>query len=66
MARGVPTAQVSLAWLLSKPGVAAPIVGSTRKKHLKDALAAEALTLTGDEVAALEKPYEPHPVLGHF
>jgi len=65
-ARGVPTAQVSLTWLLSKPGVAAPIVGSTRKKHLKDALAAEALTLTGDEVAALEKPYEPHPVLGHF
>jgi len=65
-ARGVPTAQVSLAWLLSKPGVTAPIVGSTRKKHLKDALAAEALSLTGDEVAALEKPYEPHPVLGHF
>jgi len=65
-ARGVPTAQVSLAWLLSKPGVTAPIVGSTRKKHLKDALAAEALILTEDEVAALEKPYEPHPVLGHF
>ncbi len=65
-ARGVPTAQVSLAWVLSKPGVTAPIVGSTRKRHLKDALAAEALTLTGDEVAALEKSYQPHPVLGHF
>ena len=65
-ARGVPTAQVSLAWVLSKPGVTAPIVGSTRKRHLKDVLAAEALTLTGDEVAALEKSYQPHPVLGHF
>jgi aryl-alcohol dehydrogenase-like predicted oxidoreductase len=65
-ARGVPTAQVGLAWLLSKPGVSAPIVGSTRKKHLKDALAAEALALGADEIAALEKPYQPHPVLGHF
>jgi 1-deoxyxylulose-5-phosphate synthase len=64
--RGVPTAQVALAWLLSKPGVSAPIVGSTKKKHLKDALAAEELTLTADEVATLEKPYVPHPVLGHF
>jgi 1-deoxyxylulose-5-phosphate synthase len=64
--RGVPTAQVALAWLLSKPGVAAPIVGSTRKRHLKDALAAEDLTLMPDEIAALEKPYVPHPVLGHF
>ena len=65
-ARGVPSAQVALAWLLQKPGVTAPIVGSTKKKHLKDALAAEALTLTEDEVERLEKPYVPHPVLGHF
>jgi aryl-alcohol dehydrogenase-like predicted oxidoreductase len=65
-ARGVPSAQVALAWLLQKPGVTAPIVGSTKKKHLKDALAAEALTLTADEVERLEKPYVPHPVLGHF
>jgi aryl-alcohol dehydrogenase-like predicted oxidoreductase len=65
-ARGVPTAQVALAWLLSKPGVTAPIVGSTKLAHLQDALAAEQLTLTEDEVAALEKPYVPHPVLGHF
>ena len=65
-ARGVPTAQVALAWLLQKPGVTAPIVGSTKKKHLKDALAAEQLSLTPDEVAQLEKPYVPHPVLGHF
>jgi 1-deoxyxylulose-5-phosphate synthase len=65
-ARGVPTAQVALAWLLSKPGVTAPIVGSTKLSHLEDALAAEELTLSEDEVASLEKPYVPHPVLGHF
>jgi len=65
-ARGVPTAQVALAWLLAKPGVSAPIVGSTKLAHLQDALAAEELTLSGDEVASLEKPYVPHPVLGHF
>ncbi len=65
-ARGVSTAQVALAWLLGKPGVAAPIVGSTKKKHLKDALAAEQLALTDDEATQLEKPYVPHPVLGHF
>ncbi len=65
-ARGVPPAQVALAWLLGKPGVTAPIVGSTRKRHLKDALAAEELSLSEDEVAELEKPYVPHPVLGHF
>jgi aryl-alcohol dehydrogenase-like predicted oxidoreductase len=65
-ARGVPTAQVALAWLLAKPGVTAPIVGSTKPAHLQDALAAEQLTLSADEVASLEKPYVPHPVLGHF
>jgi aryl-alcohol dehydrogenase-like predicted oxidoreductase len=65
-ARDVPPAQVALAWLLSKPGVTAPIVGSTKKKHLKDALAAEELTLSEAEIAPLEKPYVAHPVLGHF
>jgi len=65
-ARDVPPAQVALAWLLSKPGVTAPIVGSTKKEHLKDALAAEELTLSEDEIAQLEKPYVAHPVLGHF
>ena len=64
--REVPSAQVALAWLLAKPGVSAPIVGSTKKQHLKDALAAEELELSADEVARLEKPYVPHPVLGHF
>ncbi len=65
-ARGVPMAQVALAWLLHKPGVTAPIVGSTKPQHLADALAAESLDLDDDEIARLEEPYVPHPVLGHF
>jgi aryl-alcohol dehydrogenase-like predicted oxidoreductase len=65
-ARDVPLAQVALAWVLAKSGVSAPIVGATKKKHLKDALAAQELHLSEDEIAALEKPYVPHPVLGHF
>ena len=64
--RGVPAAQVALAWLLGKPGVTAPIIGATKPGHLADALAAEELTLTDDEVVQLEEPYVPHPVLGHF
>jgi len=64
-ARGVPNAQVALAWLLQKPGVTAPIVGATKPNHLADALAALSLTLTPEEVASLEAPYRPHPVLGH-
>jgi 1-deoxyxylulose-5-phosphate synthase len=63
--RGVPTAQVALAWLLSRPGVTAPIVGATRLGHIADALAAAQLALTGEEVRRLEEPYAPHPVLGH-
>jgi 1-deoxyxylulose-5-phosphate synthase len=65
-ARDVPPAQVALAWLLQRPGVTAPIVGATKTEHLADALAAEQLELTADEVAQLEEPYVPHPVLGHF
>ncbi len=64
--RQVPSAQVALAWLLQRPGVTAPIIGATRPEHLADALAAEQLQLTEDEVARLEEPYVPHPVLGHF
>jgi 1-deoxyxylulose-5-phosphate synthase len=64
-ARGVPPAQVALAWLLSRPGVTAPIVGATRLGHVTDALAAGQLTLTAEEVRSLEEPYVPHPVLGH-
>jgi aryl-alcohol dehydrogenase-like predicted oxidoreductase len=63
---GVPPAQVALAWLLGKPGVTAPIVGATRADHVTDALAAEQLELTDDDVTRLEEPYVPHPVLGHF
>ena len=64
--RGVAPAQLALAWLLHKPGVTAPIVGATKPGHLEDALAAEELTLTADEVRRLEEPYLPHPVLGHL
>ena len=63
--RGVPPAQVALAWLLHKPGVTAPIIGATKLEHLQDSLAAEQLTLSDDEIARLEEPYVPHPVLGH-
>jgi aryl-alcohol dehydrogenase-like predicted oxidoreductase len=64
-ARDVPPAQVALAWLLHKPGVTAPIVGATKPGHLHDALAAEQLTLSDEEISRLEEPYVPHPVLGH-
>jgi aryl-alcohol dehydrogenase-like predicted oxidoreductase len=63
--KGLPPAQVALAWLLRKPGVTAPIVGATKLEHLEDALAAADLTLTPEEVARLEEPYVPHPVIGH-
>ncbi len=63
-ARGVPAAQVALAWLWHRPGVTAPIVGATKIEHLEDALAAERLSLAGDEIARLEEPYVPHRVSG--
>ena len=62
--RGVARAQVALAWMLSKPGITAPIVGATQPHHLQDAVAAVALRLDPEEIAALEAPYVPHPVLG--
>jgi aryl-alcohol dehydrogenase-like predicted oxidoreductase len=64
--RGVPSAQVALAWLLHRQGVTAPIVGSTKLGHLDDALAGEQLDLEDKEMERLEEPYVPHPVLGHF
>jgi aryl-alcohol dehydrogenase-like predicted oxidoreductase len=64
-ARGAPSAQVALAWLLSRPAVTAPIVGATRLGHISDALAAVQLTLTEEEVRRLEELYLPHRVLGH-
>jgi len=63
--RGIPAAQVALAWLLSKPGVAAPIIGATKPHHIPDAVAAIQLKLTDDEVARIEKEYQPHAVSGH-
>ena len=63
--RGVPPAQVALAWLLSRPAVVAPIVGATKLNHLADAIAALDLTLTEEEVRELEAPYRPHAVRGH-
>jgi aryl-alcohol dehydrogenase-like predicted oxidoreductase len=63
--RGVPPAQIALAWLLHRPGVTAPIVGATKLQHLQDALAAETLTLSDEEIARVEEAYVPHPVLGH-
>jgi aryl-alcohol dehydrogenase-like predicted oxidoreductase len=64
-ARGVPAAQVALAWLLHKPGVTAPIVGATKLEHLDDAIAAEKLVLDADEIARLEEPYVAHAIAGH-
>jgi len=63
--RDVSPAQVALSWLLHKPGVTAPIVGATKLEHLEDALAAEQLALSADEIAQLEEPYVPHAVSGH-
>jgi aryl-alcohol dehydrogenase-like predicted oxidoreductase len=63
--RGLPPAQVALAWLLHQPGVTAPIVGATKPEHLEDALAAAELQLEPGELERLGEPYQPHPVLGH-
>jgi aryl-alcohol dehydrogenase-like predicted oxidoreductase len=63
--RGVPTAQVALAWLLHRPGVTAPIVGATKLGHLQDALKGEQLSLSAEEIERLEEPYVPHAVAGH-
>jgi len=62
--RGIPRAQVALAWLLAKPAVTAPIVGASKPHHLEDAVAALSVNLTPEEITALEEPYIPHPVLG--
>jgi aryl-alcohol dehydrogenase-like predicted oxidoreductase len=62
--RGVPRAQVALAWVLAKPEVSAPIVGASKIGHLDDAIAALDLVLSDDEISRLEAPYVPHPVVG--
>lgn len=63
--RGIPRAQVALAWMLSKPVVTAPIVGASKPNHLEDAVASLEVKLTPEEIASLEEPYVPHPVAGH-
>ena len=62
--RGIPRAQVALAWLLARPGVTAPIVGASKPRHLADAVAALSVTLTDDETRRLEEHYVPHAVAG--
>jgi aryl-alcohol dehydrogenase-like predicted oxidoreductase len=63
-ARGVPRAQIALAWLLHKPVITAPIVGATKLEHLDDALGSLEVKLSAEEIAALEEPYAPHAVVG--
>ncbi len=63
--RGIPMAQIALAWVLSKPVVTAPIIGATKPGHLEDAVAALSVKLTEQEVQKLEQAYQPHPVLGY-
>jgi aryl-alcohol dehydrogenase-like predicted oxidoreductase len=63
-ARGVPRARVALAWILQKPFISAPIVGASKARHLADAEAALSLQLDPAEIAALEAPYAPHPIVG--
>ena len=64
-ARGLPRAQIALAWVLQKSEVTAPIVGATRLEQLDDAVAALSLKLSTEEIKALEAPYVPHAVVGH-
>jgi aryl-alcohol dehydrogenase-like predicted oxidoreductase len=63
--RGVPRAQIALAWVLAQPGIHAPIVGATQLAQLDDAVGALELTLTPDDIAEIEAPYVPHAVVGH-
>jgi 1-deoxyxylulose-5-phosphate synthase len=63
--RGLPMAQVALAWLLSRPVVTAPIIGASKSHHVDDAVAAVDVRLTEDEISRLEEGYRPHPIRGH-
>jgi 1-deoxyxylulose-5-phosphate synthase len=64
--KGRSMAQESLAWMLSKPYISSPIVGTTAVDHIDEAVGALDIKLSADEIAELEKPYVPHPVLGMF
>jgi 1-deoxyxylulose-5-phosphate synthase len=63
--RGCTPAQVACAWVLQAPGITAPIIGTTKTQQLTELIAAVDIKLSAEEVAALEKPYRPHPILGH-
>ncbi|MBN1120784.1 MAG: aldo/keto reductase [Anaerolineae bacterium] len=63
--RGVSPAQVALAWTLNKPGIDSPIVGATKMQHLEEAVAAVDITLSDEEIAVLEEPYQPHRIIGY-
>ena len=62
--RGIARATLALAWMLHKPVITSPIVGATKPNHLEDAVAALSVKLTAEEIALLEEPYIPHPVVG--
>ena len=64
-ARGLPMAQVAIAWMLTKAVVTAPIIGATKPHHLEDAVAAVSVQLSPEEIQQLEETYQPHPVLGY-
>ena len=64
--RGVPAAQIAMAWLLRKPAVTSPIVGATKPHHLEDAIAARSVTLSDEEVTRLEEVYQPRPATGAY
>jgi aryl-alcohol dehydrogenase-like predicted oxidoreductase len=63
--RGLPAAQVALAWMLSKPAVTSPIIGASKPGHLEDAVASLSVKLSEEEITKLEELYQPHPVSGH-
>jgi len=63
--RGIPNAQVALAWILQQPGITSPIVGASKMGHLDDAVAAMSVKLDAEELKALAEPYRPHGILGH-
>jgi 1-deoxyxylulose-5-phosphate synthase len=63
--RGVAPSQIACAWILQAPGVSAPIIGATKLKHLKESIEAVSIKLSAEEIVELEKPYTPHPILGH-
>ncbi|MBY0347754.1 MAG: aldo/keto reductase, partial [Hydrotalea flava] len=64
-AKGLPPAQIALAWVLSNPDITAPIIGASKPGHLEDAVAALSVQLSQEDINRLEALYEPHPVLGH-